>query len=955
MRASLRLLLFSSTSVLAGAALLARGETAGLFTDVSAVDTAPTKAVLTRYASRSGTVDDFLASQSGSAKLVYDVSGNLVWSPHNQLLQSQTAGVSPWALTAVTVTSDVIAAPDGTLTADKLVEDATTTSPHRQNQTVTVIQGEVYCYSVCLKAAERTWIFLQTSVAAVATAFFDLSNGVVGTTGGANFVSAAITSLGNGWYRCQLVLTAATSTSMPCFVQLASSSSINSYDGVVGNGLYVWGAQLNRGTVPTTYLATTTAARYGLARDYDPITHAALGLKTEPAATNVVLQASAFDSAPWVATAVTITPNAAVAPDGTTTADRILEDSTSSRHLVQQSGALPTAAQYTFSCFMKAGPSTTWGYLRTQNGTDGEKFVYVNLSTGALGTVTAGATGAIVSVGNGWYRVSLTTTPTIGTSGYVGVTNADNVLSHLGASTLSVYAWGAQSELGASATSPIPTFAATQTRAADSNQLFPSNFPLSQIAGTWVADQTISSASGSSGRIVGELTGSNTALYYASQTTIGMYNGVIALGRSISPSSFANGVKIASAWDATGRSLTGGGLTPATDTLVQAAPVNLSIGSGSGGTVFIGYTRSVRYLSRRATDTELANWTNATAVPASEPGIAIDFQANTVSIVGTDLYYALDQFYTNAGTSPKQVNDKTGALVWSAHNLALNSEDFTAWTQGNSPVTTAHTIQDTSATLTSNVSQSIPAVSGSTCTWTCWVLKDAVTTRFPIFELTSNAIQAQLELNTSTGASGFATNPLNAVASVSDGGIYWIVSLTYVNQAASTSVRIYPAAQSTFGTNNVAAIGTVQIDKTQFNYGTVPTAYLRTTTAARYGLAIDYDPVTHACKGTLSEAAATNSIVQSMGLGTASWTATNLTVGTDGTLAPDGITAAFKLTSTVATGPSLVVTTLSGLSAALSTFSFFAKKGSGSNFVAVSNASNFCLLRYCKWGSRNYW
>ena len=49
-------------------------------------------------------------------------------------------------------------------------------------------------------------------------------------------------------------------------------------------------AQLNRGSVPTAYLPTTTAARYGLALDYDPVTHAAKGLLCEPAATNLLLR-----------------------------------------------------------------------------------------------------------------------------------------------------------------------------------------------------------------------------------------------------------------------------------------------------------------------------------------------------------------------------------------------------------------------------------------------------------------------------------------------------------------------------------------------------------------------------------------------------------------------------------------------------------------------------------------
>jgi hypothetical protein len=258
-----RLLLLSSVSaaVLVGAAILAKGETAGLFTDATVVDTAPNQAVLTRYASRTGTVDDFLASQSGSAKLVYDVSGNLVWSPHNIGLGSETPGVS-WTASRSTIVVDATASPIGTTTADKVVEDTTVTNTHDIRQSITVIAGETYCFAVRCKAAEHTRISLRAGGTSANSATFDLSNGTIIIAGASS--AAAISSLGSGWYLCSVIFVAPT-TSEVFYISLCRDTfntiGLDVYTGDGVSGIYVWGMQVNRGPVPSAYLATTTAAR----------------------------------------------------------------------------------------------------------------------------------------------------------------------------------------------------------------------------------------------------------------------------------------------------------------------------------------------------------------------------------------------------------------------------------------------------------------------------------------------------------------------------------------------------------------------------------------------------------------------------------------------------------------------------------------------------------------------
>jgi hypothetical protein len=64
---------------------------------------------------------------------------------------------------------------------------------------------------------------------------------------------------------------------------------------------------VNRGATPGTYIPTTTAARYGLAIDYDPVTHAAKGLLVELTATNLLLNSATLSTQSVSSTAVPYT------------------------------------------------------------------------------------------------------------------------------------------------------------------------------------------------------------------------------------------------------------------------------------------------------------------------------------------------------------------------------------------------------------------------------------------------------------------------------------------------------------------------------------------------------------------------------------------------------------------------------------------------------------------------
>jgi hypothetical protein len=94
------------------------------------------------------------------------------------------------------------------------------------------------------------------------SANFQLSgNGSVTVSAGTN-VTPRIESFGNGWYRVSIGMTAAANGTPQCgIVPILASGTTGNFTGNAADGLWVWGAQFETGTlIPTSYIPTTTAA-----------------------------------------------------------------------------------------------------------------------------------------------------------------------------------------------------------------------------------------------------------------------------------------------------------------------------------------------------------------------------------------------------------------------------------------------------------------------------------------------------------------------------------------------------------------------------------------------------------------------------------------------------------------------------------------------------------------------
>lgn len=178
-----------------------------------------------------------------------NTNGALLLEPQrtNLITYSNDFTNSGWSHFRGTITANAIISPDGTLNASRYQEDSQTGSHMFRRQSLSITNGLSYTGSIFAKKGELTSIILQSNSSSrwVASATFDLENGTV-TSG-----TGVIENYGNGWYKCSISGNAVQTTA-DAGLEILTSSSV----GRNGDGLYMYGAEFEQSSYPTSYIPT---------------------------------------------------------------------------------------------------------------------------------------------------------------------------------------------------------------------------------------------------------------------------------------------------------------------------------------------------------------------------------------------------------------------------------------------------------------------------------------------------------------------------------------------------------------------------------------------------------------------------------------------------------------------------------------------------------------------------
>jgi len=422
-------------------------------------------------------------------------NGETIKAEENLIGYSTTMGDSNWASDRVTLTTNTTETldPAGGNTAVKIVDDTTANLNHRLFK-VGALEFDEYTISCYVKDGNTRYIGMSAGYGAnnQIHAVFDLTSGVAthrskGTGTSVTLPTTTIQSVGNDWWRISMtgfLPKATASNGIPIKLLFAYEADPiwSTYGNIntTGTGtdyFYAYGAQAERRSFVSTYQPTTS--NHGITKyqpylatapanqgriDHTPLTGECKGLLVEEARSNLFVSSTGGMS--YIGQG-SVRTNDALAPDGSQKALLCIPNTTDTSHVFDKYGATNSTGANTYSVFVKpAGYYHCQLYFQSTGFASGVKF---DLSNGTVGTASAGAVGHIEEIGNGWWRIAMTCSPSSITSDIqrfriLGPNGEDNFA---GDGYKGMYIWGYQHENGHFPTSYIPTTGTSATRQTD--------------------------------------------------------------------------------------------------------------------------------------------------------------------------------------------------------------------------------------------------------------------------------------------------------------------------------------------------------------------------------------------------------------------------------------------------------------------------------------------------------
>jgi hypothetical protein len=358
-----------------------------------------------------------------------------------------------------------------------------------------------------------------------------------------------------------------------------------------------------------------------------------LGILIEEARTNLMLYSEELNqggAGQWAEFGVqSVVAGTTVAPDGTSTAETLSPSAGTSAAVNYTVKTIVSGSDYALSFYVKKG--THRYVLVNLQGTTVNHYVTAVFDLDGVGsTATQTGVGAtsgtlastlMTSAGNGWYRlvvvgrISLT-----GVYAQVGFApaatgntfNTDGQISSTWAGTETIYAWGAQLELGAFATSYIKTTTATVTRAIDNISLATSSFPYSATLGNITTSFNVKAVGATI--VVASLSDGTANERISSFAHTGSHlmivdGGVTQDDIDAGTVSAATNTKLSTAWqlNSTGASINGAAAVAGDGAATIPTMTTLRLFNRYDGTVAAtGHLKYLKYLPRRITNANLA-------------------------------------------------------------------------------------------------------------------------------------------------------------------------------------------------------------------------------------------------------------------------------------------------------------------------------------------------------------
>jgi hypothetical protein len=367
------------------------------------------------------------SSQDGKVFKAGGQAGNLIYYSQDFTVD----GSEGWTKTNINVVANAETSPRGLKEASKITE-TTGTGKHQLRHEKSRPNNGQYTASIYAKKAERR--YLQMSLEGSTTpAIFDLETGTVTQTG--DFQDPYIERINGGWYRCSVTYEKRPDDFIMSFGVSNNPTGNASYTGVLNNGIYVWGAQVERTAWAGEY-TKTEGAPFTRFSHYDFSNQDVV----EPSLTmpynfnhlywsdvfNDTRTTWAYSNGARTVSTTTPVPLSVRNPDSSNLCSQLVEGTTSSldgfrmaqTHEIRHEWDVSYDGRYTFSIYVKRG---TRNFVRLDldalSVTDvflGRVSLVADLLNGVITQPAEGVgmafipSGKIENIGDGWHRISLT-------------------------------------------------------------------------------------------------------------------------------------------------------------------------------------------------------------------------------------------------------------------------------------------------------------------------------------------------------------------------------------------------------------------------------------------------------------------------------------------------------------------------------------------------------------------